>query len=199
MKTGQKFFRGSIAWGTALGTAILICTFVACQQKPAEQQPQPVPQAAPQAQEAQPAAPAGDAVPTDAKLNLQQGMNYLRAKDFDNAINEFTTAIRKFPKYDTAYSNRAVAYMQQRKFNKAMDDLQEAVRINPDNPTTHYNFTCLYSLDRQIDRSLDSLDKTLELGFNDYDALRNDPDLNNVRRDPEFRKILEKHKIFIVK
>ncbi len=138
-------------------------------------------------------------VPVEAQLNLQQGMNYMRARDFDNAIKEFTIAIQKYPNYDVAYSNRAVAYMQQQKFNKAMDDLQKAVQINPNNPTVHYNFMGLYSLQNQLDRSLDSLDRALELGFNDYDALRQDTDLNNVRRHPEFVKTLEKHKIFIMR
>ncbi len=136
-------------------------------------------------------------IPTEAKLNMQQGMNYMRGKDWDNAIKEFTVAIQKHPKYDVAYSNRAVSYMQQKKFNKAMDDLKEAEKINPKNATVHYNFVSLYSLQNQLDRALDSLDRCLELGFNNYDALRIDPDLNNVRKHPEFRKILEKHKVFI--
>ena len=130
---------------------------------------------------------------------MQQGMNYLKPHDYDNAIKEFTVAIQKHPAYDVAYSNRAVAYMQQKKFNKAMDDLNKAVEINPNNSTVHYNFMALYSLQNQLDRALDSLDRALELGFNNYDALRTDPDLVNVRKHPEFRKILEKHKVFIYK
>ncbi|MFQ3573053.1 MAG: tetratricopeptide repeat protein [Thermodesulfovibrionales bacterium] len=165
------------------------------EQQPVAQQPPPPQQ--PAVPPAEPSKPGKAEPPTEAKLNLQQGMNYMRAKDWDNAIREFTLAIQKYPQYDTAYANRAVAYMQQKKFNKAMDDLKEAEKINPNNPNTHYNFTCWYSLQNQLDRSLDSLDKTLQLGFNDYDMLRNDPDLNNVRKHPEFRKILEKHKVFI--
>lgn len=138
-------------------------------------------------------------IPVEAKLNMQQGMNYLKLHDYDNAIKEFTIAIQKYPNYDVAYSNRAVSYMQQKKFNKAMDDLKEAVRINPKNPTVHYNFVALYSLQNQIDRALDSLDRCLELGFNNYDALRSDTDLNNVRKHPEFRRICEKYKVFIYK
>jgi tetratricopeptide (TPR) repeat protein len=139
------------------------------------------------------------AVPIEAKLNMQQGMNYLRARDYENAIKEFTVAIEKHPAYDVAYSNRAVAYMQQKKFNKAMDDLKKAEEVNAGNATVQYNFVALYSLQSQLDRSLDSLDRCLELGFNNYDALRSDPDLNNVRKHPEFKKILEKHKVFIMK
>ncbi|MCX8069414.1 MAG: tetratricopeptide repeat protein, partial [Thermodesulfovibrionales bacterium] len=169
------------------------------QQQPIAQQPTPQQPTPPVAQPpaAEPPKTAKSEPPTEAKLNLQQGMNYMRAKDWDNAIKEFTLAIQKYPQYDTAYSNRAVAYMQQKKFNKAMDDLKEAEKINPNNANTHYNFTCWYSLQNQLDRSLDSLDKALSLGFNDYDMLRNDPDLNNVRKHPEFRKILEKYKVFI--
>ncbi len=158
---------------------------------------QPAPAQAPVAPPSQSPQQAQSVPPTDAKLNLQQGMNYMRTRDWDNAINEFTLAIQKYPQYDTAYSNRAVAYMQQKKFNKAMDDLKEADKINPKNPNTHYNFTCWYSLQNQLDRALDSLDKALQYGFTEYDALRNDPDLSNVRKHPEFRKILEKHKVFL--
>lgn len=180
-------------------------------QQQAAQQPAPPPQAptAPAPSGGQSSAPpaqlgrgstdpvAQAEIPTEAKLNMQQGINYMRAKDWDNAIKEFTLAIQKHPPYDVAYSNRAVAYMQQKKFNKALDDLKEAEKINPKNATVHYNFVALYSLQNQLDRSLDSLDRCLELGFNNYDALRTDPDLNNVRKHPEFRKILEKHKVFI--
>ncbi len=172
------------------------------------QQPAPLPQEKPQSQSPAGTPPAqlgkGSTdptaqveIPTEAKLNMQQGINYMRGKDWDNAIKEFTLAIQKHPTYDVAYSNRAVAYMQQKKFNKAMDDLKEGVRINPRNATLHYNFVALYSLQNQLDRALDSLDRCLELGFNNYDALRADPDLNNVRKHPEFRKILEKHKVFL--
>ena len=175
--------------------------------KPAEPVAVPQGQSAPQETAQTPAqlgtgstAPSAQtAVPTDAKLNMQQGMNYLKSRDYDNAIKEFTVAIQKYPAYDVAYSNRAVAYMQQKKFNKAMDDLKKAEEINPNNSTVQYNFVALYSLEHQLDRALDSLDRSLELGFNNYDALRSDPDLYNVRKHPEFRKILEKHKVFIVK
>jgi len=138
-------------------------------------------------------------VPVEAKLNLQQGMNYVKSKDYENAIKEFTLAIEKYQNYAVAYSNRGVAYMQQRKFNKAMDDLLKASEIDPKDNIVHYNLTCLYSLQNQVDRALDSLEKALSFGFNDYDALRDAPDLLNLRKNPEFRKTLERHKIFILK
>jgi len=60
-----------------------------------------------------------------------------------------------------------------------------------------YNLAAIYSLMNQNDRSLEALDHALENGFNNADALRFDRDLDNVRGEPEFRAILERHKFFI--
>ncbi len=129
--------------------------------------------------------------------HLNQGLTFASMKDYDNAIMEFTKAIEADPKSAAAYANRAVAYMQQKKPNKALDDLKQAESLNPKDKMVHYNLAALYAAQNQRDRALDSLDKALALGFTDYDALRGDPDLASLRRDPEFQKVLEKHKVFL--
>lgn len=122
-----------------------------------------------------------------------------RDENLDNALREFSLAIQKDPSYAEAYSNRAVTYMQLKKFNKADEDLRKAKELSPDSPSIHYNSASLESLKGNVDLALDEIDVSLTKGFSDYDALRRDPDLDNVRKHPEFRKILEKHKVFIVK
>lgn len=149
----------------------------------------------------------------EAKLHMQQGMTYASlaqanpktaSENYDNALLEFTNAIKLYPNYAEAYSNRGVAYMQQKKYNKAEEDLKKAAELKPKDPIIHYNLAALYSIENKIDLALDSLDKALENGFNNYDALKptgkqSDPDLKNLRKDAEFRKVLEKHKVFILK
>lgn len=148
----------------------------------------------------QPATPIGQGdIPLDAKQSLQQGMQYAGRADWANAINEFTAAIQKYPVYASAYSNRAGAYMQQKKFNLAMDDLKKAVELDPKDPYIRYNMAACYSTQEvpELDRAIVSLDAALENGFNNYDALRKDPDLNKLRKHPDWRKTLEKHKVFL--
>jgi Flp pilus assembly protein TadD len=135
--------------------------------------------------------------PARAEQYLGQGMTYASMKDYDNAIKEFSRAIELAPSYSVAYANRGVAYMQQKKFNKALDDLKKASELSPKDKMAHYNLAALYALQGQKDRALDSLDTALELGFDQYDALRTDPDLTSIRDNPEFRKVLEKHKVFL--
>jgi tetratricopeptide (TPR) repeat protein len=154
--------------------------------------------------------PAGPAEPSlEARSHLKQGFSYIvtaknardainREENLNNALNEFSQAILKEPGFADAYSNRAVAYMQQGKFNKAQEDLNKARELAPDNAGVRYNLASLYSLKGDVDLALDEIDATLARGFNNYDALRTDPDLANARKHPEFRKILERHKVFII-
>ncbi|MHB8111005.1 MAG: tetratricopeptide repeat protein [Syntrophorhabdaceae bacterium] len=165
-----------------------------------EKKPEPEPQAKKDSGE-----------PSEAvKSNLKQGMSYVSIaknaksrnifnENLDNAISEFSNAINKDPNYAEAYSARAAAYMLQKKNNKALDDLKKAKELKPDSASIRYNLACLHSVMGNTDYGLDELDAALSKGFNDYDSLRKDPDLNNLRKHKEYRLILEKHKVFITK
>ena len=91
-----------------------------------------------------------------------------------------------------AYNDRAAVYVRQNKFDKAKDDLTKALAIDTHNPATYYNTAALYSLQNESSQALDYLEKALVLGFKDYDLLRSDPDLKNIRKNPKFREILKK-------
>ena len=123
----------------------------------------------------------------------------IRDENIENALKEFSVAIQKDPTYAEAYSSRGATYMQQKKFNKAEEDLRRAKELAPTNASVSYNYACLHSLKGNVDLALDEIDAALTNGFTDYDALRLDPDLANLRKHADFRKILEKHKVFIVK
>lgn len=192
---------------------------------PAAAPPAPAPVPAPTASVVVPAAepaaapvPAAPALAPGAKAEpslevrsyMKQGFAYIstaknardttiRDENIENALKEFSLAIQKDPTYAEAYSSRGATYMQQKKFNKADEDLRRAKELAPNNASVSYNYACLHSLKGNVDLALDEIDSALSNGFSDYDALRLDPDLANVRKNPEFRKILEKHKVFIVK
>lgn len=150
------------------------------------------------------------AIPAEANANYQQAFSFVstaknskdkasREEALNNALNEFTQAIKKAPAFADAYSNRGVVYMQLGKMNKAEEDIKKALEIDGKNAVAHYNLASVHSINKKIDLALDEIDAAIANGFTRYDDLRNDPDLANVRKSPEFRKTLEKHKVFIMK
>ena len=144
----------------------------------------------------------------DAKAHFNQAFSYIgsakattkadeKERLFLNAEKEFTNALDKKPDYVDALLNRGVLYIAIGKANKAEEDLKKAVALDGSNAAIHYNLACLYSLTNKVDLATDSLDSALKNGFNDYDRLRSDPDLKNLRASKEFKQVLEKHKVFI--
>lgn len=203
--------RGRCLVGMIAGAALLVACDRSSAPPPAAPAPAPVAAVPAQAQPSAPAAaPARGEPSLDVRSHIKQAFSYIstakNARDstahdenIENAIKEFSVAIQKDPAYAEAYSNRAVAYMLQRKFNKADEDLRRAKELSPDSAAIRYNYASLHSLRGNVDLALDEIDAALAKGFSDYDALRRDPDLENARRHPEFRKVLEKHKVFIVR
>ena len=190
-------------------TGFISLALIGCGQQSSPPPPPPPPP--PQAQAPAPAAPA-PAAPAQPSLevtqHLKQGMAYVSTaknagspaifnENINNAINEFSNAIKKDPSYATAYSNRAVAYMMQKKYNLALDDLKKAKELKPNDPAIRYNLASCHSLMGNVDLGFVELDAALANGFNDYDSLRKDPDIANLRKHPDWRKTLEKYKVFI--
>jgi tetratricopeptide (TPR) repeat protein len=71
---------------------------------------------------------------------------------------------------------------------------RKLVRLDPENPTAHYNLACSLALCRKRPDALRSLRKALALGYDDLDWMRQDPDLEILKDDPEFLQLLRQLK-----
>lgn len=61
-------------------------------------------------------------------------------------------------------------------------------------PTAAYNAACVYALKGDKDQAFAWLDKAVGYGFQGTEYLDNDTDLDNLRQDPRFAKVVEKVK-----
>ena len=64
------------------------------------------------------------------------------------------------------------------------------VEARPDEPTFHYNLACSHSLLGNLDPALAALQRAIQLGYNEWDHLREDPDLANLKKDVRFQQML---------
>jgi hypothetical protein len=74
-------------------------------------------------------------------LNPKVAADYIRAasfhfykKKFDEALADYTEAIRLEPKAALPYRNRAVLFINKREYQKAVEDCTKAIELNPDDP-----------------------------------------------------------------
>ncbi len=64
-------------------------------------------------------------------------------------------------------------------------------RLCAEDPVVWYNLACSLALSSRLDDAFDALSRAVELGYNDYDGMKKDPDLASLHGDARFESILE--------
>jgi|TARA_B100001093_G_C26763025_1_gene986602 hypothetical protein len=77
---------------------------------------------------------------------------------------------------------------KQYKLGLKMDRL--LVHHKPEDSISHYNLACSYSLVEDTSNTIKYLTLAVELGYDDFEWMNKDPDLDFIREDPEFLQIL---------
>ncbi len=64
-------------------------------------------------------------------------------------------------------------------------------RLCAEDPVVWYNLACSLALSDRADDAFDALSRAVELGYNDYDGMKKDPDLASLHGDARFESVLE--------
>jgi non-specific serine/threonine protein kinase len=69
--------------------------------------------------------------------------------------------------------------------------MDRAVAASPDDPATLYNVACFWAKKRDQDKALALLEDAVRLGFSHREWIEQDPDLDSLRGDVRYRRIIE--------
>jgi tetratricopeptide (TPR) repeat protein len=78
-------------------------------------------------------------------------------------------------------------------YHRALQADQMLVRLRPDRPIPWYNLACSCALLGLTDKAFSALERALRLGYSHLAHLRRDPDLNALRDDPRFARLLRRY------
>jgi len=84
-----------------------------------------------------------------------------------------------------------IIHMKNNNLKQAQFRFEVSIRLEPDNVNTCYNLACVYARQKNIDKSLSWLKKAISLGFNNWEVLKNEPDLKNLHKTPFFIKLVK--------
>ena len=91
-----------------------------------------------------------------------RGNKYREQGNLDQAIYDYTKAIKANSKYSKAYYNRANSYVKQGKLAEAIEDYTKAVEINPLYTEAYYNMGNTYEKQGDLAQAVASYTKALE-------------------------------------
>jgi tetratricopeptide (TPR) repeat protein len=70
--------------------------------------------------------------PENVNARWMRGLGHLKTNDFDQAIADFTDAIKRDAKMAPSYRDRGLAYMETKQTDKAIADFSEYIKLRPE-------------------------------------------------------------------
>ena len=98
----------------------------------------------------------------EALFLYNRGLNLLRAEQFTESVNAFSTLIKRMPDLAIAYKSRGAAYYHLERFELAKKDLQKAMTLDIDLGGTHLYLGLIYKNEGNIQEA----QKELQLAVN---------------------------------
>jgi tetratricopeptide (TPR) repeat protein len=116
---------------------------------------------------------------------LEVGFQLMEAEQYATADKVLSSWLQSHPGHGLAaeaLANRGYCRMAQKQYETAIADYKKVMAIDPGyTPLACYNIACAYSVLEMKGKALSFLNKAIEAGFDDFDHMANDPDLDNIR------------------
>jgi tetratricopeptide (TPR) repeat protein len=117
-------------------------------------------------------------------------MSSQRKSDPEFEIRFFESVHRRDPRYTDVVEILGGLYTKTGRIADGLRMDRKLVRLEPANATAHYNLACSLALTKRKAAALRELEQAIALGYNDADWMQQDPDLEELKKSPAFKKLL---------
>jgi tetratricopeptide (TPR) repeat protein len=131
--------------------------------------------------------------PEDFKLRFQLGNLYFRKGEQHQAIKQYKRVLQLNPKFVPALNNLAMVTAANQEYYKALTIFLDMLKYLPDDAEIHYNIACMYSRLKRVDESIEWLKKAIDKGYTNWENLKKDGDLDNIRDDKAYKELIKDH------
>jgi tetratricopeptide (TPR) repeat protein len=133
------------------------------------------------------------AQPDNAALHFKLGNMYLGKRDLDRAIAAYENALALQPEFVGARNNLALACIAGRRYDQALTTLKKLTELDPENAGNYYNIAVVYALKNDVPQSISWLKKAISRGYENWELIKTDKDLDNIRGSEEYQELVKGH------
>lgn len=98
--------------------------------------------------------------------------------------------IDKSPRFIEALIALGDLYTKNGMFEQGLAIDQKLASLRPEDPFILYNLACSYSLLNDVNKAFSAIQLAIRLGYDDFDFLKKDHDLKNLRLHPSYHNLL---------
>jgi tetratricopeptide (TPR) repeat protein len=125
----------------------------------------------------------------DPTLHYKLGNMYRAHGKLDEAMEHYRKALAFQPGFTDAMNKLALVHVTKGEYNSALPLYMRMIELQPDSFIAYYNMACMYAKQNMVDKSVGWLKQAVSRGFKDWDFLKKDKDLVNIRSSSYFREL----------
>ena len=103
----------------------------------------------------------------------------------------YPTYLLHHPDDSRAHQFYAFTLKRLDRLEEAKNEMRKGIEQNPNDPIIVYNAACFYALIDDKPAAIENLKKAMENGFENYNYLKHDPDLNCLQNEPDFQALMK--------
>lgn len=107
----------------------------------------------------------------------------------------FEAVLRRDRNYTEVIEILGGLYTKQGRIADGLKMDRRLVKLQPDNATAHYNLACSLALMKKKAEAIKTLKHAVDLGYKDFRWMAKDRDLESLKDNPEFRRMLERDSV----
>jgi tetratricopeptide (TPR) repeat protein len=131
--------------------------------------------------------------PENATLHFELANLYERKGDLDSAIRHYEIALFHQSGFTSALNNLAVAYAIKGEYDKALTAFKKIITLQPDHANVHYSIACILARQNRVEESIEWLKTAIQKGYDDWDSIKNDKKLENIRSHSSYQDLIRYH------
>ena len=115
---------------------------------------------------------------------------FFEAQDWEKAAQAYESVVATNPSDGAAWHRLGLARYNLKRYTLAISAFEEAAKNGGPAARAQYNIAACYALEDEKGKAFDALAKAVAAGFVDFKTLQTDTDLQSLRDDPRFQKLL---------
>jgi len=115
-----------------------------------------------------------------------------KKEDADFEIAFYENILKDAPDFIEALSAIGDLYTRAGLWQRGLDVDVRLSQLRPEDAVVFYNLACSYALLNQTRAALAALTKAVDLGYDDFEHLKEDTDLDNLLKDEHFQQYIKK-------
>lgn len=126
------------------------------------------------------------------KLTSRKRLSRQEKRDLDIEIGFLEGVVQRDPGYVDALQILGDDYTKRGKYLAGLQIDQQLAELKPRDAMVFYNLACSFSLTQNYEEAAEALEQAINLGYRDFGWLAEDPDLEDLRKQPVYRRIRAK-------